>query len=98
MTATIARRAGTRPSGPRDELALFLELFALTGVAVAVNGRVGGVMTTLVRSIESDRPRFWTMIPPSLLVPGRNEIELFLVEGDPGSVRLAPMALDGGDE
>jgi hypothetical protein len=58
-------------------------------VAVAVNGVVGGVFTTIH---DEERQRFWVIVPPSLLVDGRNEVELFGVDGAPGSERLLPAA------
>jgi hypothetical protein len=60
-------------------------------VAVAVNGVVGGVFTT---TDWDGGQRFWTVVPPDLLVDGRNEVDVHLVEGEPGSERLSPMVVE----
>ncbi|MBA3303890.1 MAG: hypothetical protein H0U26_08470 [Acidimicrobiia bacterium] len=73
-------------------------------VAVSVNGVVGGwgyaYFPAFFPSTEEQEPglhnrRFWTMVPPSLFREGNNEIELHLVEGEPGSERLEPIRLPG---
>jgi hypothetical protein len=61
-------------------------------LAVGLDGRVAAT-TTMVPG----NPRFWAVLPESLLVPGDNELELFLVEGDPGAERLRALPVrDGG--
>jgi hypothetical protein len=57
-------------------------------VAVAVNGVVGGAFTTV--GAGEGRQRFWTIVPPDLLVEGANDIELFVVEG-PGRFLAVPL-------
>jgi hypothetical protein len=64
-------------------------------VAVAVNGVVGGTATTEEVAADAGR-RLWTMIHPGLLRSGENEVEVFVIEGDPGSARLIPVDAGGG--
>ena len=46
-------------------------------VAVVVNGEVAAV----TRTYESDGTQFYALVPPSVFVDGRNDVELLLVEG-----------------
>jgi hypothetical protein len=72
-------------------------------VAVAVNGVVGGwsraYLGNFLPVFEEgyfDRPhtrRWWTMVPPELLREGRNRVELFRIDGEPGSAALRPVPL-----
>jgi hypothetical protein len=60
-------------------------------VVVAVNGVVGGSFTTDVEPEGTSPRRFWTMLPPTLLREGDNEIELFVARGAPEAPRLVPI-------
>ncbi|MDQ3384787.1 MAG: sulfatase-like hydrolase/transferase [Actinomycetota bacterium] len=60
-------------------------------VAVAVNGTVGGWFEPRG---DDDRLRFWALMPPSLLRDGHNDVELFVIEGEPGAVTLRPIPLE----
>ena len=60
-------------------------------VAVAVGGRVAAVRPL---RLEVDRSRFWTVVPETMLTEEEQEVELFLVEGDPLAPQLRPIALD----
>jgi hypothetical protein len=65
-------------------------------VVVSVNGVVSGWSETfkeLARGFFGERNRrdFFTMIPPQLLKSGRNQIEVFVARGNPGSVALSPV-------
>jgi hypothetical protein len=71
-------------------------------LAVAVNGVIGGwahgyLPTFLAPGLDpryTETPRlrrWWTMVPPALLRDGDNDIELFRIDGDPGSVELRPI-------
>lgn len=67
-------------------------------VVVSVNGVVGGWSETFKELTtggfgfgERNRRGFFTLIPPQLLRPGRNEIEVFVARADAGSVALSPI-------
>jgi hypothetical protein len=65
-------------------------------VVVSVNGVVGGWSETfkeLARGFFGERNRrdFFTVIPPQLLKSGRNQIQVFVVRADGGSVSLSPV-------
>jgi hypothetical protein len=59
-------------------------------VAIAVNGVIGGVSETFA-SGRSPPTRFSAMVSDSLLRPGGNQLQLFLV--DSGQQRLRPLTL-----
>jgi arylsulfatase A-like enzyme len=61
-------------------------------VAVAVNGVIGGVSDTFA-SGRSPPTRFSAMISDSLLRPGGNRLQLFLVDPAGGEQRLRPLTL-----
>jgi hypothetical protein len=61
-------------------------------VAVAVNGVIGGVSETFA-SGRSPPTRFSAMISDSLLRPGGNRLQLFLVDPAGGEQRLRPLTL-----
>jgi hypothetical protein len=63
-------------------------------VVVAVNGVIGGVSETFA-SGDPDPTWFSAMIPDTLLRPGDNRLELFLLETAGGQQRLHPLALTG---
>ena len=64
-------------------------------VAVAVNGVIGGVSETFA---SGDTPPTWfsTMVPDTLLRPGDNQLQLFLLSTTAGQQRLHPLTLTGG--
>ena len=73
-------------------------------VAVSVNGVVAGWGRAYFPNFfpnEAQREpglhtrQFWMMIPPSLLSQGENDIELHLIEGEPGQERLEPIRQPG---
>ena len=55
-------------------------------VAIAVNGRIGGLALTTAGG------RYYAMLAPSLFRAGRNDVRAFLVSGRPKSPRLVPIA------
>jgi hypothetical protein len=63
-------------------------------VAVAVNGVIGGVSETFP---SRDSPATWfsAMVADSLLHPGDNRLELFLLDTTGGGARLHPLTLTG---
>jgi hypothetical protein len=62
-------------------------------VAVAVNGVIGGVSQTFH---QGETPmEFASVVPDRLFRPGRNTLQLFLVERGSASVTLRPVALTG---
>jgi hypothetical protein len=72
-------------------------------VVVSVNGVIGGwsqlhgklrVIDGRIVAVHEFRT-FFTVIPPSLLRPGRNDVELYLVEGEAGAETLTPLRLGG---
>ena len=80
--------------------------FAISGeyrrrfLAVAVNGRIAGWSEIyapgyLVFGNQPGREgwRWWTMIPPELFRRGSNEVDLYLMEGEPDSVTLRRISL-----
>ncbi len=62
-------------------------------LAFAVNGRIAAVGQTYDLG---DEIRFLAMIPPSSLVPGHNDIEVYRVHRGSGRVRLEPLGGTGG--
>jgi Sulfatase len=64
-------------------------------VVVAVNGVIGGVSETFA---SGDTPPTWfaTMVPDTLLRPGDNRLQLFLLSTAAGQPRLHPLTLTGG--
>jgi hypothetical protein len=63
-------------------------------VAVAVNGVIGGVSETFP-SGDSRPTWFSAMVADSLLHPGDNRLELFLLDTTGGDARLHPLTLTG---
>jgi Sulfatase len=61
-------------------------------VAVAVNGVVGGVSATFA-SGDAAATWFAAMVPDTLLRPGDNRLQLFLLDDTGGQLRLRPLAL-----
>jgi hypothetical protein len=61
-------------------------------VAIAVNGVIGGVSETFTAG-RSSPTRFSTMVPDTLLRPGGNRLQLFLVDTDAGQPRIRPLTL-----
>jgi Sulfatase len=63
-------------------------------VAVAVNGVIGGVSGTFA---SGDSPPTWfsAMVPDTLLRPGDNKLQLFLLYDTGGQQRLHPLTLSG---
>jgi hypothetical protein len=63
-------------------------------VAVAVNGVIGGVSETFA---TGDSPPTWfsAMVPDTLLRPGDNQLQLFLLDTVGGRQRLHPLNLTG---
>jgi hypothetical protein len=62
-----------------------------TWVAVTVDGTIAGVSQT-VRG-DGDESEYAAVIPPKLVRNGRNEIEVYVVEGTPDAPRLLPTRL-----
>jgi hypothetical protein len=68
--------------------------------AVALNGRIAGISRGYLPNFlpadalkpgYNDVPhprRWWTMVPPQFLRNGENRLDLYVVQGDPGNVRL----------
>ena len=63
-------------------------------VVAAVNGVIGGISETFA-SGDSAPTWFSTMIPDSLLRPGDNQLQLFLLDTAGGRQRLHPLELTG---
>ena len=63
-------------------------------VVVAINGVIGGVSETFASS-DSAPSWFSAMIPDSLMRPGDNQLQLFLLETSGGGQRLRPLDLTG---
>jgi hypothetical protein len=63
-------------------------------LAVAVNGVIGGVSETF-SSGGSPPTWFSAMVPDTLLRPGGNQLQLFVVETAGGRQRLRPLTLTG---
>ena len=63
-------------------------------VAVAVNGVIGGVSETFA-SAGSSPTWFSAMVPDTLLRPGDNQLQLFLLSTTGGQQRLHPLTLTG---
>ena len=61
-------------------------------LAIAVNGVIGGVSETFA-SGRSPPTRFSAMVSDTLLRPGGNRLQLFLVDADAGQPRLRPLTL-----
>jgi hypothetical protein len=63
-------------------------------VVVAVNGVIGGVSETFA---TGDSPATWfaAMVPDTLLRPGGNQLQLFLLDTTGGQQRLHPLRLIG---
>jgi hypothetical protein len=61
-------------------------------VAVAVNGVIGGVSETFA-SGDSSPTWFSAMVPDTLLRPGANQLQLFLLDNTGGQQRLHPLTL-----
>jgi hypothetical protein len=72
-----------------------IEVDGRTTVAVAVNGTVGGTFTIEAVPDDGSASRFWTLVPPELLRPGANLVELYVVHGGPATPRLAPLTSFG---
>jgi hypothetical protein len=64
-----------------------------TPLAVAANSRLVAFAESFGIGGGPDAP-FWTMLPPKLLRDGPNDIELYLVKGDPASPTLEPVSLN----
>jgi arylsulfatase A-like enzyme len=67
---------------------------ARPAVAVAVNGVIGGVSETFA---AGDAPPTWfsAMVPDTLLRPGDNRLQLFLLDATGDQRRLHPLTLTG---
>jgi Sulfatase len=63
-------------------------------IAVAVNGVIGGVSETF-SSAGSDPTWFSAVVSDSLMRPGDNHLQLFVVESAGGQQRLRPLTLTG---
>ena len=63
-------------------------------IAVAINGVIGGVSETF-SSADSDPTWFSAVVPDSLMHPGDNHLQLFVLETAGGQQRLRPLALTG---
>jgi hypothetical protein len=61
-------------------------------IAIAVNGVIGGVSETFA-SGRSPPTRFSAMVSDSLLRPGENRLQLFLVDAVAGQQHLRPLTL-----
>jgi hypothetical protein len=61
-------------------------------IAVAVNGVIGGVSETFA-SGDSSPTWFTAMVPDTLLRPGANQLQLFLLDNTGGQQRLHPLTL-----
>jgi hypothetical protein len=61
-------------------------------VAVAVNGTIAGWGHTEPADGDGAQ-RFWTMIPPQLLVDGSNDVAVFVIDDTGDAVVLHPVAL-----
>jgi sulfatase-like protein len=59
-------------------------------IVVTVNGMIGGSSQTFQKGDEKQRS-FFTMIPSTLLRQGRNEVRLFIAEGDLRAPTLVPV-------
>jgi hypothetical protein len=71
--------------------------------AVAVNGTIGGISRGYLPNLlpadalkpgynDVPRPRrWWTMVPPQFLRNGENHVDVYLIQGDPGSESLRPV-------
>jgi len=62
--------------------------------AVAVNGVIGGVSETF-SSAGSDPTWFSAVVPDSLMRPGDNHLQLFVLEAAGSRQRLRPLTLTG---
>jgi Sulfatase len=63
-------------------------------IAIAVNGVIGGVSQTFA-SVDSPSTWFSAMIPDTLLRPGDNELQLFLLDTADGRQRLHRLTVTG---
>jgi sulfatase-like protein len=63
-------------------------------VVVAVNGVIGGVSETFA-SGDPDPTWFSAMVPDTLMRPGGNQLQLFLLDTTGGQQRLHPLTLSG---
>jgi hypothetical protein len=70
-------------------------------LAVSVNGRIAGWSEIhapgyLVFGNQPGREgwKWWTMIPPEFFRRGSNEVDLYLMEGEPDSVELRPLRVE----
>jgi hypothetical protein len=61
-------------------------------VVVALNGVIGGVSETFA-SGGSSPTWFTAMIPDTLMRPGDNQLQLFLLDTTGGQQRLRPLTL-----
>jgi hypothetical protein len=62
-------------------------------VVAAINGVVGGVSETFASPGGTPATWFTTMIPDTLMHPGDNRLQLFLLDTSGGRQRLRPLAL-----
>lgn len=88
--AAVDRSTGYVPVYLTGAVALGHMVQPPASLAFAVNGRVAGVAVTIGEG--GDRLAFETMIPESVLVEGRNDVAVFLIDGDAeDSVTLVPL-------
>ena len=64
--------------------------------AVAVDGVVGGVTPGVAGLVSGDRLFFSTVVPETLLHPGRNHLDLYQVDGPLGRPRLRRVPVKSG--
>jgi hypothetical protein len=57
------------------------------GLAISVNGMIRATTRTYI--IDGFENRFEAMLPPDSLIPGANDLRVFLVTEAPGGFRLA---------
>lgn len=90
--AELFERVGSAPAVPAlvSGWVEGAEIGADQGVAVAVNGTIGGVSATF--PLRGHDRFFATMIVPSLLEEGENDLGLYLVEREAGTVVLRELS------
>ncbi len=62
-------------------------------VVAAVNGVIGGVSETFASPGDTPPTWFTAMVPDTLMHPGDNKLELFLLDTSGGQQRLHPLTL-----
>ncbi len=62
-------------------------------VALALNGTIANVATARMLNDEGDA-FYMVMVPPSLMVEGKNELAVYIVTGSPNAPSLRPVALN----